>query len=431
MIDITSVLIGCGLGLFAGLMPGLGPFTTMLMVFPLFLDMSIIELLIVYTGLYTTSIYVGSVPATLYGIPGDSASMPVVYESRNLKSLRQVSQAISGAAFGGFFGSMAVALFCIAMLKYLDTLKYFYSTPLFLSLLLIASSVILWTAGNKKLISLLLYTAGFVLGLVGYNAHLDTAIFVLHDYMWRGLPNEIVMSMLFAVPMIAFYWNHFKTKAKNRSRESFSVWTVYMLNPATSLFYTVIGFFTGLVPGLTTILSSTLSYNIMGYFTKDPVKRIVASETGNNAGAFSMLLPLLLFGIPISSSEALLLFFLEQNGYSNINTDLALIMKTLVYNFFFINLVGLTLSWPLSKYVKYFYKLDLRYVFGSVLLMILCSLMYSGVNNSSVTYYLILILILAPIGVSLRKHDLLPLIFAFLISDKALSSMVILKQLYF
>ena len=144
-----------------------------------------------------------------------------------------------------------------------------------------------------------------------------------------------------------------------------------------------------------------------------------------------MLLPLLLFGIPLSSSEALLLFFLEQNGYSNINTDLALIMKTLVYNFFFINLVGLTLSWPLSKYVKYFYKLDLRYVFGSVLLIILCSLMYSGVNNGSVTYYLILILILAPIGVSLRKHDLLPLIFAFLISGKALSSIVILKQLYF
>jgi hypothetical protein len=33
--------------------------------------------------------------------------------------------------------------------------------------------------------------------------------------------------------------------------------------------------------------------------------------------------------------------------------------------------------------------------------------------------------------VALRKHDLLPLIFAFLISDRALSSLVILKQLYF
>ena len=81
MIDLSSILLGCGLGLFAGLVPGLGPFTTLLLAFPLLLDLSIIQLLIVYSALITVSIYVGSVPATLYGIPGDSASMPVVFES--------------------------------------------------------------------------------------------------------------------------------------------------------------------------------------------------------------------------------------------------------------------------------------------------------------------------------------------------------------
>lgn len=429
--DFTSVLIGCGLGLFAGLVPGLGPFTTLLLVFPFLLDMTILELLIAYTGLITVSIYVGSVPATIYGIPGDSASMPVVYESRNLKNLKQVSQAISGAAFGGFFGSMVVALFCILILNYLDRLKYFYTTALFLVLLTLASLVIVWCSANKKFTSFLLYVVGFFLGLIGYNAHLDTTILVFNDYMYQGLPTEVVIAMLFALPNIIFYWNYFKRNSDSRSKESYSVWSVYILSPAKSLFFSVIGFVTGLMPGLTTILSSSLSYNIMCYFSKDPVKRITASETANNAGAFSMLLPLLLFGLPITSSEALLLFFLEQNGFTSAGTELAPLMKTLVANFFLINVIGLALAWPLSNYVKYFYRLDLRWVFGSVLVLIFLALIYSGWTSSATMYYLSVIAILAPFSIALRNHDLLPLIFAFLISDRTVSSLVIFKQLYF
>ena len=431
MIDLSSILLGCGLGLFAGLVPGLGPFTTLLLAFPLLLDLSIIQLLIVYSALITVSIYVGSVPATLYGIPGDSVSMPVVFESRNLKSLRQVSEAISGAAFGGFFGSMAVALFCLFILNYLDNIKYFYSTPIFLGLLILASVVIIWNSTNKKIASMLLYTAGFILGMVGYNAPLARPVLVFNNYMYQGLPTEVIIATLFALPNIVFYWNYFSVNKGSRSKEAYSPWSVYILNPMKSLFFSVVGFVTGLVPGLTTILSSVLSYNIMSYFTKDPVKRIVASETGNNAGAFSMLLPLLLFGIPITSSEALLLFFLEQTGFSVQHIDLGPLMKTLILNFFLINLVGLALAWPLSNYVKYFYRVDLRYVFGTVLILILGSLLYSGWASHSTVWYFSLTAVLVPFGIALRNFDMLPLVFAFLISDKAVAAIMIVKQLYF
>jgi len=431
VIDFTAILIGCGLGLFAGLVPGLGYFMTLLLAFPLLLDMTVIQLLIVYSAVVTVSIYVGSVPATIYGIPGDTASMPVVYESRNLKDLKQVSQAISGAAFGGFFGSVSVAVFCLLMIDHLDSIKYFYSTLLVLLLLVLASVIIIWTAGNKKSISFLLYVAGFLLGMIGYNGSLDMSIFVINDYMYQGLPREVVLATLFALPNMVFYFNYFKTNSKSRSKESYSVWSVYFVNPINSAFFSALGFVTGLMPGLTTIFSSMASYNIMSYFTKDPVKRIVASETGNNAGAFSCILPLLIFGIPISGSEALLLYFMEQNGFTSSEAELGPLMRNLVANFMIINLVGLALAWPLSNYVKYFYRLDLRYVFGSVLVVIFCSVMYSAWTSNSMLYYLSVILVLAPIGIALRNYYMLPLIFAYLISDKAIGSLVILKQLYF
>ena len=149
-IALGTVLLGCAMGLFAGLMPGLGYSTTLLLAFPLLLNMSILELLIIYSSVVTISIYVGSIPATLYGIPGDTASMPAVYESRNLKSEKQVSKAISGAAFGGFFGSVSVAIFCLLMVNYLDAIKYFYSTPLFLVLLTFASFLIIAILVSKS-----------------------------------------------------------------------------------------------------------------------------------------------------------------------------------------------------------------------------------------------------------------------------------------
>lgn len=431
MIDPVAIVIGCALGLFAGLVPGLGYFTTLLLAFPLLLNMSVSELLIIYSSVVTISIYVGSVPATIYGIPGDSASMPAVQESRNLKTEKQVSQAISGAAWGGLFGSVSVAVFCLLMVSYLDTIKYFYSTPLFLLLLALASFVIIWTAGNSKLTSLLLYASGFLLGLVGYNAHLDRSILVFTDHMYAGLPNEVVLATLFALPNIAFYFNHFKSNKKDTSKESYSVWSIYLLNPVKSTFFSVVGFFTGMIPGLTTILSSTLSYNIMSYFTKDPVKRIVASETGNNAGAFSCLLPLLVFGIPITSSEALLLFFMEQSGFNTTAVVLDQLVTDLVANFMVINLVGLALAWPLSNLVKYFYRIDLRYVFSIVLMIITVSVMYSAWDSHSVLYYISLIAVLSPIGIALKNLNVMPLIFAFLISGSTTSSVLILKQLYF
>jgi putative tricarboxylic transport membrane protein len=431
MIDWMSILLGCGLGLFAGLVPGLGPFTTLLLAFPIMLDLSVIQLLIVYSALITVSIYVGSVPATLYGIPGDSASMPVVFESRNLKDLKQVSQAISGAAFGGFFGSVAVAMFCLLTVRYLDNVKYFYSTPLFLSLLTMASVVIIWNSTNRKIVSLLLYMAGFVLGLVGYNATLNIPILVFNPYMYQGLPIEVVISTLFALPNIIFYWSYFKTNKGSRSKESYSPWTIYILNPVKSMFFTVVGFITGLVPGLTTILSSVLSYNIMSSFTKDPVKRITASETANNAGAFSMILPMLLFGLPITSSEALLLFFLEQTGFSVQHVDLGTLMKTLIYNFLIVNVIGLLLAWPLSNYVKYFYRINLKFVFGTVLLIIFGALMFSGWHSFSATWYFTLILILIPFGIALKNYDVLPLVFAFFISERFIAAAAVVYQLYF
>ena len=106
--DIQPILFGSLLGLISGLLPGVGNFVLLLIATPILLTMNPTDILITYTALVSISQYIGSVPATMFGIAGESSSFPAVIEAKKLKSVDEVSEAISGAAIGSFYGSFIV-----------------------------------------------------------------------------------------------------------------------------------------------------------------------------------------------------------------------------------------------------------------------------------------------------------------------------------
>ena len=116
-------LVGVGLGLISGLIPGVGNFVLMLLIWPFLSVFGIVELLIMYASMAAISQYIGSIPAIVYGIPGESSSYPAVAESRNLTSISQVSQAISGSAFGSVVGSLTVVGLGYAFVEYTDLIN--------------------------------------------------------------------------------------------------------------------------------------------------------------------------------------------------------------------------------------------------------------------------------------------------------------------
>ena len=419
-------LLGVLAGSVSGLIPGVGNFVLMLLLYPFLGSLSINELIIFYSSMATISQYIGSIPATLYGIPGESSSYPTVLESSKLSTVKQVRDAISGSAFGSFIGGVIVLLLCYLLVDYLELLKYLYSTKLLTSLLVLACIAICVSSGNKLTTSLLLLIAGFSLASIGYNSHYSVPILTFNNmYLYAGLPFEVVLICLFAIPQILQNWD---TKSKI-SNLAYNIGTIYIINPIYTCFYTVIGFICGLVPGVTTILSSIAAYNISAYFTKDPVKRIIASETANNAGAFSLLLPLLLFGVPIIASEALLLNLIEQKGFVISSFDLRSLVTLLSINLLIVNMIGLFIAWPLSKYVKYFYTFNLNTIFSILITLLVAVVLYNGYLNYSLIYNLIVFTILLPIGYMLRKVNTLPLIFAFIINDKLIDNLLRLPHI--
>ena len=420
-------LVGVGLGLISGLIPGVGNFVLMLLVWPFLSVFGIVELLIMYASMAAISQYIGSIPAIVYGIPGESSSYPAVAESRNLTSISQVSQAISGSAFGSVVGSLTVVGLCYAFVEYTDLIKYFYSTKILVGLLLLVTLVMIFTVNNRWWVNFVLILSGIGLGMIGYNSYLNINFATFGNmHLYAGLPMPVVLICLFAIPQMLHHWD---TEITNGINNTYELGRLYILNPVALFGSTLIGFFGGLIPGLTTVFSSTAAYNASMLFTKDPVKRIVVSETANNAGAFSMLLPLLIFGVPLIGSEAILLFLMEQKGFNLVQFKFSDFLPELALGLVAVNAVGFMMAWPLSKMVPSFYRFNIKIIISLLIIALFFVTLYTGYINYSMAYYFVCFVVLAPIGVLMRNVDTLPLVFAFIIHNKLVDGLFRLYQL--
>ena len=105
---INPAIVGILTGLVSGCIPGIGNFASLLIIFPYLIHLEPLQIIILYTALTTISQYIGSIPAITFGIPGESSSVPAVIESRNLKSPKEIYQAIVGSAIGSTFGGIIV-----------------------------------------------------------------------------------------------------------------------------------------------------------------------------------------------------------------------------------------------------------------------------------------------------------------------------------
>ena len=75
---LPYIISGTLLGYIAGLIPGVGNTIMLLISYPLILNESLLNMLLFYVALISVSQFSGSIVATVFGVPGESSSMPAV-----------------------------------------------------------------------------------------------------------------------------------------------------------------------------------------------------------------------------------------------------------------------------------------------------------------------------------------------------------------
>ena len=142
---IEPILYGLLAGTVAGVLPGIGVFVTLLLSFPFLLKVDIIQIILFYVAVASTTQYIGSVPATYLGLPGENSSLPALYEGHTMFKKGQGAYAISGAAFGSLFGALFIILLLVLLAPLLNDVKYMLTTYkqtvfLFLTILILILS---------------------------------------------------------------------------------------------------------------------------------------------------------------------------------------------------------------------------------------------------------------------------------------------------
>jgi len=413
--------IGLLTGLLAGLVPGAGPFVAIGVLYPFLASTSAVNIMACYVAILITTNYTNSVTAILYGIPGDATAISTARYGHKMFQKGAGGLAVTSNAISSTVGvAFAMCLFLVALPSIMHVFK-FYNSIIQTIVILVAICMITFFTKQNKLLTLLLFCFGGLISHQGIDPITFDQFLVFNNfYLSLGIPFASVMIGLYLFPEIL--------KIHNISISQPSKISKYAIGKGTfgpSLLGSFIGFWCGLIPGITNILGSYASAGIVKRFFKKPVlKSIAAAEAANNSGALSSLLPLLILAIPITGSEVIVYYLMLESGYQfNIENTVDK-LSSILYFIPVVTLICLLLSWygfNLLGQIVYLYK---QYrVYANTLILTTISVI-SVVIFPIHEWMVACILIAMVLGYFLRNYDTSPVIYGYFLSDLFYESFV-------
>jgi len=401
-------LLGIGAGILFGIIPGAGPFLAIATLYSLLTYGTPLDVFTFYVTLLITSNYMNSITGILYGIPGDAAAAVTAHHGHKLLLDGNGHQAVSSNAISSSIGSLfAVGLFLFFLPSVYDIFKFYNST---IQVVIIFTAIVLMTFTCKQRLwkTASLFIFGGVLAKIGFDdlTHKTWGTFGI-DYLTLGIPFSAVMIGLYVLPeVLKFHQQNFADRQKI-TKFGYSPKTL----PAT-LVGSFTGFWCGLVPGVTNILGSYLS---AGFFKKD-LNKIAASESANNSGALSSLLPLIILGIPIVTSEILIYYLLASQGFT-FSLETLDTFKNVLYYIPFVIIVCLLVSWIGFNYLSVITEIYKKYktMFS---ITIVTSITLVSFNIYPIDEWLaVCLLCLGVLGYIIRDWNTFPVLYGYFLTD--------------
>lgn len=424
MIEIVQS-VGWGLlsGVLTGLMPGVGIMLGFLLFLPL-IPLDPLSILLYGITLKVGSQFFGSMAVLYLKIPGESSSMPVLLELKNLK-IEDTYKAVMLTNVGSLVASVfaTIVLFWFLQAEFAKNI-YFHillKTLVFTLLILIA------IATNRNF-----WTNFFILVFGTFvNFYADIAAFA-SDYIYFTpvyyFNTHLVLIIVFVSQLLWIDEPASATGLSSLKKQNLGI-KKYLGKIST---YSVVGCLCGMIPQLGSTISSYLSYSLEKIRGRSPLEKITASETANNGAAITAWLPLLLFGIPFSGSEIMMLQYfqtynLDLNFLKSGDVPMIIAVTLLVIGVLYFIMA----SYVNQKYYILIGKVICKRWFSWILLLISLGSFYAA-TTYSLNYLITHMVIFVPIGYFFYriKADLLSLIIGLILMDEIVYNTIRVIQIY-
>jgi putative tricarboxylic transport membrane protein len=406
----TGVLIGTVIGV----LPGIGPITTIALLIPVSFGLEPVHGLILLAGIYYGSMYGGSITATLIRTPGEVASVVTAIDGYEMARRGRAGPALATAAIGSFiagtFATLMLMLLSPVLVKMATALgaaEYF----LLMLLALLMSSTLTTGSRLKTALSVLL---GLAVGVVGLDPQTGTpretfGILQLQD----GVDFAIFAMALFAIPEAL---SNLARRASGETARPIQgrLWMDREDWRRSSGPYargTALGFVVGVLPGVGPSLASFMSYVLEKKVSKHPeefgkgaIEGVAGPESANNAGAGGAMVPLLSLGIPGSATTALLLFVFTMYGLQPgplLFEENPTLVWAIIASMYVGNVVLLVLNLPLVGLFVKLLQIPPSLLFSGVLAFVVLGAYALSFSIAS----LLLLLVFGAVGYLMQQYD--------------------------
>ena len=328
-LDISVLLyliLGSMLGMFFGILPGLGGATALALLLPLTFGMDTTSAVVLLISTTAATAYGGSITAILINTPGTSQNIATTFDGYPLAKQGRAGVALGASATASALGGIFGCLVLMALIPLARNIVLLFSYPDYFLLAILGLSVIAVVSQGSVLKGLIAAGIGLLISFIGY----DQTGFARYDfnnpYLWSGISLVPVVIGVFAiVESIELFLkggtiSSTYTKVNQTSDIKNGILSVFK-NFGLFLRSSVIGTIIGIIPGVGGTVANFVSYmqakqtsKNNELFGKGDIRGVIAPEAANNAKDGGSLIPTVAFGVPGSAEMAILLGALILHG---------------------------------------------------------------------------------------------------------------------
>lgn len=390
---LPYLLVGATFGLIIGVIPGLGGHFAMAMVIPFLYSMEPAAGIAFLLGAHSTVAQGGGLTAIFFSTPGTGQNAATLLDGAPMRNkglgAMAAGAALTACFLGASFGALALAL----LLPVLQRVVLFFGPAEIFVLAFLALTFVAVLGKEDLTRSLIAALLGLLLAMIGLDNVTNQERFTFGLLELRdGLELVPVILGLFAVAEMFELWVSGKSltglqvaplSAKETQSQIFRGVLVAFGRWWLILRCSSIGTAMGLIPGLGSAPAAFIAYGHAKQtsksketFGKGNIEGVIGSEAANDAVEGGALASTVAFGVPGSSSMAILLsalFVLGQETGPKMLTQHVDVVFIMIFTIIIGNFIGLVggifLVNPLSR------ATGLR---GSLLVPVLIAIVFTG-----------------------------------------------------
>ncbi len=358
--------IGIVTSTIVAILPGIGSTTLLAMAMPFAMTMTPPLAIALMVSIHAVANTASGLTSSLTGIPGSSASTATILDGYPMAKKGQGARAVGAAIWSSVLGGVVGAIVLTFSLPMLRPLVMALGAPEYFMLSLWGLSMIGMLSGKAIFKGLAAGGIGMMIAMIGLDPKSGTERWVFgQPYLWDGIDLVLVSMGIYAIPEVIGMAMEGTSIAGDQPayggglmqgvKDCFKYWFLLVRS-------SVIGVWLGMIPGIGGPTAAWIAYGHAttseknGNFGKGDVRGVIAPEACNNSVDGGGFITSLGFGIPTSTSVALILIvFLAvgiQPGPSMLNEQLPLTFAV-IWTLTIANVVAgfgsLALAKPIAK----------------------------------------------------------------------------------